>query len=458
MYNLGAFDPYVYKYINFRYRVVSGATNQGQIFFLNGAMTVAIGTKVQYHTLISDGQWHTSTVDMSTHPLWASDGNITGIRYDYTTASGVTMDLDFIELSSVPIVGTGNTITVSPTANTSYYVNRKGPETNTSCISQLVTVNQIPVITNFNNYSKTYFDGSFTIASPTSTSAGSFSYTSDNASVATISGNTVTITGVGTANITATQAANGSFCSNTATVPLTVNGVSVLTKNGEISATNSNYVNNYGKIGDITGISKNGLLLDTKSPFAGGTFDGYTYNVVTTATGRVWLDRNIGATQVATSSTDAASFGDLYQWGRGTDGHEKRTSTNISTVSTTDTPGHGFFINGNSFNWQSPVNTELWQGVDGKNNPCPNGFRLPTIEEFEAEVVLWNSQNAAGALASTLKLPMAGRRHTNGSIYSVGSNGMYRTNSTLILNITSTSAARAGDQRIDGFCVRCIKD
>tara|TARA_R110002012_G_scaffold312248_1_gene522543 strand:+ start:96402 stop:98756 length:2355 start_codon:yes stop_codon:yes gene_type:complete len=458
MFNLGSFDPTLYKYINFRYRVVSGTANQGQIFFLNGAMTLASGSKIKWKSLISDGQWHTAVVDMSTHPLWTSDGNITGIRYDYTTASGVTMDLDFIELSSAPIVGTGNTITVSPTANTSYYVNRKGPETNTSCISQLVTVNQIPVITNFNNYSKTYFDESFTIANPTSASAGSFSYTSDNASVATISGNTVTITGVGTANITATQAANGSFCSNTATVPLTVNGVSVVTKYGEISATNSNYVNNYGEIGDITGVSKNGLLLVTKSPFSGGTFDGYTYNVVTTATGRVWLDRNLGATQVASSSTDAASFGDLYQWGRGTDGHEKRTSTNISTVSTTDTPGHGFFINANSFNWQSPVNTELWQGVDGKNNPCPNGFRLPTIEEFEAEVVLWSSQNAAGALASSLKLPIAGRRHTNGSIYSVGSNGIYRTNSTLILNITSTSAARAGDERIDGFCVRCIKD
>lgn len=458
MLNLGSFDPTLYKYINFRYKVNSGTATAAQIFFLNGAMTLADGAKYKNTPLISDGQWHTAVVDMSTHPLWASDGNITGIRYDYTTASGVTMDLDFIELSSAPIVGTGNTITVSPTANTSYYVNRKGPETNTSCISQLVTVNQIPVITNFNNYSKTYFDESFTIANPTSASAGSFSYTSDNASVATISGNTVTITGVGTANITATQAANGSFCSNTATVPLTVNGVSVVTKYCEISATNSNYVNNYGEIGDITGVSKNGLLLVTKSPFSGGTFDGYTYNVVTTATGRVWLDRNLGATQVASSSTDAASFGDLYQWGRGTDGHEKRTSTNISTVSTTDTPGHGFFINANSFNWQSPVNTELWQGVDGKNNPCPNGFRLPTIEEFEAEVVLWSSQNAAGALASSLKLPIAGRRHTNGSIYSVGSNGMYRTNSTLILNITSTSAARAGDERIDGFCVRCIKD
>jgi hypothetical protein len=42
-------------------------------------------------------------------------------------------------------------------------------------------------------------------------------------------------------------------------------------------------------------------------------------------TGKVWLDRNLGARQVCTSSTDAACFGDLYQWGRAKDGHESGT-------------------------------------------------------------------------------------------------------------------------------------
>ena len=48
--------------------------------------------------------------------------------------------------------------------------------------------------------------------------------------------------------------------------------------------------------------------------------------VVNPVTGKVWLDRNLGSTQVATSSTDAASYGDLYQWGRAADGHQVRTS------------------------------------------------------------------------------------------------------------------------------------
>jgi predicted secreted hydrolase len=41
-------------------------------------------------------------------------------------------------------------------------------------------------------------------------------------------------------------------------------------------------------------------------------------------TGRVWLDRNLGAKQVATSGHDTDSYGSLYQWGRGKDDHEDR--------------------------------------------------------------------------------------------------------------------------------------
>ena len=62
-------------------------------------------------------------------------------------------------------------------------------------------------------------------------------------------------------------------------------------------------------------------------------------SVTNPTTGRVWMDRNLGATQVATSRTDAAAYGDLYQWGRGTDGHQLRTSANTSTLSSADVPG-----------------------------------------------------------------------------------------------------------------------
>lgn len=145
MYNKGSFDPTIYKYINFRYRVVSGTAGEAQMFFLNSTDVTATESKYLSKTLISDNQWHTVSVDMSIHALWATGGNITGIRYDYATLSGATLDLDFIELSAAPIIGTGSSITVAPTATTTYYANRKGYNVNTSCISQAVTVNALPV-------------------------------------------------------------------------------------------------------------------------------------------------------------------------------------------------------------------------------------------------------------------------------------------------------------------------
>jgi hypothetical protein len=124
--------------------------------------------------------------------------------------------------------------------------------------------------------------------------------------------------------------------------------------------------------------------------------------VTNPATGKTWMDRNLGASQVATSSTDANAYGDLYQWGRGSDGHQCRNSPNTSTLSSTDQPGHGSFIFSPS-DWRSPQNGNLWQGLSGINNPCPSGYRLPTEAELNSERLSWISNNAAGAFASPLK-------------------------------------------------------
>ncbi len=65
-------------------------------------------------------------------------------------------------------------------------------------------------------------DPAFTITDPTSLSSGAFSYTSSDTSVATISGNTVTIQGAGSTIITATQASDGTYALVTTTATLTV--------------------------------------------------------------------------------------------------------------------------------------------------------------------------------------------------------------------------------------------
>ena len=189
--------------------------------------------------------------------------------------------------------------------------------------------------------------------------------------------------------------------------------------------------------------------------------------VTNSSTGKIWMDRNLGASQVATSSTDANSYGDLYQWGRGSDGHQCRNSATTSTSSSSDQPGHGDFILPYSslYDWRSPQNTNLWQGVNGVNNPCPSLYRLPTEAEMNTEVSSWSSNNSAGAFASPLKLPMAGGRdYITGSIYDVGSFGLYwsstvsGTNSHNLYFFGSGAGGGGLGGHTSGISVRCLKD
>ena len=214
------------------------------------------------------------------------------------------------------------------------------------------------------------------------------------------------------------------------------------------------------------------------------TYNGasVTYGTVSRAYGgavgtKCWLDRNLGATQIASGSTDHLAYGDLFQWGRGADGHQRITWTNATTgtavngttttLSSTDTPGNSLFITiGSSpYDWRSLQNVNLWQGVSGTNNPCPSGYRLPTDTELDAERASWGANNnLTGAITSPLKLPMSGYRGLgSGTLSSVGSNGYYwsstvsGTNSRFLF-FNSSDAGMGTGGKADGFAVRCLKD
>ena len=116
--------------------------------------------------------------------------------------------------------------------------------TNTSANSVAMLI--APTIGTFSNITKTYGDANFNLTAPSSNSAGAFTYTSSNTSVATISGNTVAIVGPGSATITANQAASGNYKIGSTTAILTV-GLTGYTWQGNISSdwnTAGNWIGN----------------------------------------------------------------------------------------------------------------------------------------------------------------------------------------------------------------------
>ncbi|MDD5760783.1 MAG: FISUMP domain-containing protein [Candidatus Pacebacteria bacterium] len=198
----------------------------------------------------------------------------------------------------------------------------------------------------------------------------------------------------------------------------------------------------------------------------------FTYKGVSVTYGTVesngfcWMDRNLGASRVATAYDDSDAYGDLFQWGRLSDGHQNRTSGITTTLSDSDNPGHSKFIMSpwDPVDWRSPQNNNLWQGVNGINNPCPSGWRLPTSNEWNTERASWSQQNYNGAYASALKLTAAGGRYGgDGLLYNDGSDGCYWSSTVdgtdaSNLFFDGSNAHLSSEYRADGFSVRCLRD
>jgi uncharacterized protein (TIGR02145 family) len=195
-----------------------------------------------------------------------------------------------------------------------------------------------------------------------------------------------------------------------------------------------------------------------------------------TVDGRIWMDRNLGATAVATSYDTQAAYGWLYQWGRASDGHQYTAwggqpspalSATTTILSTTDSPGHANFITSNSgkYDWRNPQKNTLWATASGSiNNPCPTGWHVPSQAEWVSVVTVASITNPTTAASSALHLPAAGYRVNNGTLLNQGSYGYYWSsspNSTLAYGLYLNSSSvypASSNYRAYGFSVRCVKN
>jgi uncharacterized protein (TIGR02145 family) len=200
------------------------------------------------------------------------------------------------------------------------------------------------------------------------------------------------------------------------------------------------------------------------------TWKGINYGaVVSPVTQRVWLDRNLGASQVCTAHDDAACYGDYYQWGREADGHEKSTSATTKTQAT-DIINAGSeyvtWIDWTTADSDGALRAANWSKTDG-TSICPVGYRVPTIEELLAETAAFEGDAEVyynlKAFNSFLKFPSAGIRYS-GNLSEQGKGGVVWS-STLSGNSNASYyyffAGTASANEVgfpQGNSVRCIKD
>ncbi|VAY87708.1 hypothetical protein MNB_ARC-1_336 [hydrothermal vent metagenome] len=206
---------------------------------------------------------------------------------------------------------------------------------------------------------------------------------------------------------------------------------------------------------------------------SGDRWKGLVYNtVISPHTGKIWLDRNLGASKVCTGLDEEACYGNFYQWGRSKDGHEQSDSSIIYTQATsTSNVGHGNYIAG-SDDWANTdsngsIRNANWSKTDG-TSICPIGYRVPTIDEIRAETIGLIGANSVTnqqkAFNSFLKLPSLGYRFSRdgtinirgayGGLWSSSVAGTYSS----YLDFDTSNAKWGNSKRAGGFPVRCIKN
>ena len=207
------------------------------------------------------------------------------------------------------------------------------------------------------------------------------------------------------------------------------------------------------------------------------TFRSKTYCEAHTKDGKTWLDRNLGADKNCATSDDALCYGDLYQWGRTTDGHELRGSTpdDVNPVEADYLWRSPLFevAAAGEEDWLTKIGDEDHAGdqkmrADYWQDPttgevCPDGWYIPSLSEANTTMNAENITDAPTALASPLKIGLSGERSTGGAVQLVGTLGGYYTtdfgadNTVRSMTVKKTEVIVSKPAAAKGFAIRCLK-
>ncbi|MDB5144628.1 MAG: hypothetical protein JWQ66_3341 [Mucilaginibacter sp.] len=508
-------SPGTFKYISSNIKV---ATISGKTLTVKGSGTAVI-TAIQAATdsFLADSIKATFTVGLDVPHLGAftipnkklgdpvftltnPSSNSTGAF----TYKSVNPSVATVSGNKVTIIASGQcSIIVTQAAAGNY---RADSLQATFIVAGLIT----PTLTNFSVPTKKISDPVFTLTAPKSNSAGAFTYTSTNFTVATVSGNKVTIKGIGKTDIVATQAATGAYSSAKISVIFTVTDLPTPTLSGftipvkkPTDAAFTLVAPRSNSTGAFTYSSSNTAVATVSGNKVTIKGAGQTQIIATQARTSAYASESIAATLTVTGTLPPGSVmdvdGNVYTtvtigtqvWMvenlRVTHFNEGAPIQNITndTQWQTLTPGTSAYCDYNNDANTSLVYGKLynWYAVSSLRKLAPKGFHIPTDAEW---TTLYNY--IGGTRQNGAKLQEAGTSHwqvaigTNTTKFTGLPGGGRNNDYTKLFNGLGSdaywwSATASSDtnawfynlyvkgyldrdnvQKTAGFSVRCIKD
>jgi len=313
-------------------------------------------------------------------------------------------------------------------------------------------------------------------------------------------GNLATLTTLPIGNITDIAATTGGNITNDGGTPVTQRGVAWSTSPNPTTANNSTtngsgtgsftsnltglsasttyyvraYATNsagtaYGNEVSFTTTAGGGGIVT--NPGAGVTFDGYTYTSIVLGNGQEWMAENLRTTSYA-NGDPIPNITNNTQW------------SNLTTGAWVHYNNDSQYENpyGKLYNWYTVVDTR---------NVCPTGWHVPSDAEWSTFINYLdpnadggnNTNTAGGKMKSTgtqywqspnqdatnesgfSGLP-GGYRGPNGSFFGIGYYGYWWSSTEYdsisawfrYLSYDGGSVDRGGNDKRDGFSVRCLRD